>query len=133
MSHSHSHELPKTLSNLIWTIVINIAIVIFEIILGIISNSLAIISDAFHNITDISSMILGYISEKISNLHIWSANSHLPILSVHLQIKNSVDLKNIFIKSKNILHNQYAIKRSTLQIVPAEIINNTNLDCTHCN
>jgi len=64
MSHSHTHETPKTLSRLILAIVINVGIVIFEIILGILSNSLALISDAFHNITDISSMVLGYISEK---------------------------------------------------------------------
>ena len=66
MSHNHSHEAPKNLTRLVLAILINIAIVIFEIILGILSNSLALISDAFHNITDISSMILGYISEKLS-------------------------------------------------------------------
>lgn len=69
MSHNHNHnykhEAPKTLSHLIISIVINIGIVIFEIILGILSNSLALISDAFHNITDIFSMILGYVSEKL--------------------------------------------------------------------
>ncbi len=64
--HNHNHATPKTFSNLIIAIIINVGIVVFEIILGIISGSLALISDAFHNITDISSMILGYISEKIS-------------------------------------------------------------------
>lgn len=73
MTHKHSQKTPKTLSGLIMAIVINIGIVVFEIILGIFSNSLALISDAFHNLTDIFSMILGYIAEKISVI---SANSN---------------------------------------------------------
>ena len=68
MTHEHSQKPPKTLSGLIIAIVINIGIVIFEIILGILSNSLALVSDAFHNLTDIFSMILGYIAEKISTI-----------------------------------------------------------------
>ncbi|VAW31860.1 Cobalt-zinc-cadmium resistance protein CzcD [hydrothermal vent metagenome] len=63
MSNKH---IPKNLSNLIIAIIINIGITIFEFTLGILSNSLALISDAFHNATDISSIILGYISERVS-------------------------------------------------------------------
>ena len=68
MTHEHTQETPKTLSSLIIAIAINIGIVVFEITLGFFSNSLALISDAFHNLTDIFSMILGYITEKISNI-----------------------------------------------------------------
>ncbi len=300
MSHQHKHATPKTLSNLIFAIIINVGIVIFEITLGIISGSLALISEAFHNITDISSMILGYISEKISlkpgnsqktygykkiefitafvnslilllatiyifyeatirlfepikvlslpmfyagivavigngiatwilakdskqntnmkavwlhslqdallsvgvifgaiiiyftgwnivdplisilisffliksiysliketlnalldsvpqsmnyeaikkdllnineikdvkDLHIWLANSHTPILSVHIQIESSSQLENTFIKAKNILHDKYNIEHATLQIIPQKILENKELHCEHCN
>ncbi len=66
MTHEHTHEKPKTLSTLIVAIIINLGIVIFEIVFGILSHSLSLISDAVHNLTDISSMVLGYFAEKIS-------------------------------------------------------------------
>lgn len=64
--HNHAHEAPKTLSALITAIILNFGIVIFEIVFGILSHSLSLISEAIHNLTDISSMILGYFAEKIS-------------------------------------------------------------------
>ena len=68
MSHDREHEIPKNinLSKLIWSILINIVIVVFEIIYGLMIGSLALVSDAFHNLTDIASMTLSYIGEKIS-------------------------------------------------------------------
>ncbi len=65
MSHNHKHETPKTIPGLIIAIGINIVITVFEIILGIMANSLALISDAAHNLTDIGSMVLGYVTEKM--------------------------------------------------------------------
>ncbi len=65
MTHKHIHETPKTFSGLIIAIGINIVITVFEIILGIMANSLALISDAAHNLTDIGSMVLGYVTEKM--------------------------------------------------------------------
>jgi len=68
MSHDHEHEIPKNinLSKLIWSILINIVIAILEIVYGLIIGSLALMSEAFHNVTDIASMILSYAGEKIS-------------------------------------------------------------------
>ncbi len=66
MSHDHAHSAPQNLTSLIWAIGINIGIVAFEVFFGIISGSLSLITDAVHNLTDISSMVLGYFSEKIS-------------------------------------------------------------------
>ncbi len=65
MTHKHTHETPKTFSGLMIAIGINIVITVFEIILGIMANSLALISDAAHNLTDIGSMVLGYVTEKM--------------------------------------------------------------------
>ena len=64
-NHHHSHE--KTSKNLIWSIGINIVIVVFEIIFGLISRSFALITDALHNVTDIGSMVLSFWGEKLSN------------------------------------------------------------------
>lgn len=55
-----------SLRNLIWAITLNVFIVIFELIFGLLSRSMALISDALHNITDIGSMVLSYFGEKIS-------------------------------------------------------------------
>ncbi len=66
MSHNHTREVPKTLSALILAIVINLGIVVFEVVFGILSHSLSLISEAVHNLTDISSMVLGYFAEKTS-------------------------------------------------------------------
>jgi len=68
MPDDHEHKIPKNinLSKLIWSILINTVIVIFEMVYGLLIGSLALISDAFHNVADVASMILSYIGEKIS-------------------------------------------------------------------
>ena len=53
--------------NLTISIFLNIGIVIFEIIFGLLSRSMALISDALHNITDIGSMVLSWWGEKMSS------------------------------------------------------------------
>lgn len=60
----HNHATNS--KNLILSIGINILIVIFEIIFGIIARSFALISDALHNITDIGSMVLSLWGEKLA-------------------------------------------------------------------
>ena len=52
---------------LLWSILINIIITIFEIVIGLISGSLALISDAVHNFTDVGSLTLSWWGEKISS------------------------------------------------------------------
>ncbi len=53
-------------NNLIISIFLNIGIVVFEIVFGLLSRSMALISDALHNVTDIGSMILSWWGEKMS-------------------------------------------------------------------
>ena len=65
-NHAHPHPQVNSLSRLLSAILINGGIVIFEIVLGVITGSMALVSDAVHNISDISAMILGYWSEKVS-------------------------------------------------------------------
>jgi len=66
-NHSHEHIHVQTSKNLIWSIGINVIIVIFEIIFGLLSRSFALITDALHNLTDVGSMILSLWGEKLAD------------------------------------------------------------------
>ena len=60
----HEHETnSKTIG---WTIALNIIITISEYIGGLFSGSLALLSDAGHNLSDVISLILSFLGEKIS-------------------------------------------------------------------
>ena len=59
MGHNHSHHHHKKLSGkkLLFSIILNILITVSQVIGGIISGSLALISDAVHNLSDVISLI----------------------------------------------------------------------------
>jgi cobalt-zinc-cadmium efflux system protein len=67
MSHNHNDQ-PASLANLILAIIINGGIVIFEMIFGLLISSMALISDAVHNLSDIVAMSFTYWAEKMSRL-----------------------------------------------------------------
>ncbi len=48
------------------SILLNITITLVEILGGLLSGSLALISDAIHNLSDVLSLIIGYLGERIS-------------------------------------------------------------------
>jgi len=62
----HNHEPPASLKNLLFAMVINGGIVVFEMIFGLIIQSMALISDAIHNLSDIAAMGFSYWAERIS-------------------------------------------------------------------
>lgn len=62
MSHNRSHQSSQT--NLLVSIFLNIGITVAQIIGGIISGSLALLSDALHNFTDVVSLIISYVASK---------------------------------------------------------------------
>jgi len=64
--HNHHHEKPASLTNLIFAILINGGIVIFEMVFGLMIQSMALISDAVHNLSDIAAMSFTYWAEKVS-------------------------------------------------------------------
>ncbi|MCB0475388.1 MAG: cation transporter [Flavobacteriaceae bacterium] len=66
MGHNHSH---KVLSgrNLFISIFLNILITLAQIIGGVISGSLALISDAIHNLSDVISLIISYVANLLTN------------------------------------------------------------------
>jgi cobalt-zinc-cadmium efflux system protein len=63
MEHSHSHR--KKRSRLIISILLNALITAVEIIGGIVSGSLALISDALHNFTDVFALIISLIAVEL--------------------------------------------------------------------
>ena len=66
-AHNHSHEPPASLKNLVFAMVINGGIVAFEMVFGLMIQSMALISDAVHNLSDIAAMIFTYWAEKVSH------------------------------------------------------------------
>ncbi len=79
MTHNHSHHhhpnpagLNSTMGRLVITMILNFVITIVQIIGGILSGSLALISDALHNFSDGVSIIISYIALKLKQ----KDNSH---------------------------------------------------------
>ena len=68
MSHNHSHN-HNSLSgkNLLLSIILNVVITLAQLVGGFISGSLALISDAVHNFSDVISLIISYTANLLSN------------------------------------------------------------------
>jgi len=66
--HNHGHHHP-TISgrNLLLTILLNVAITIAQLVGGFISGSLALMSDAVHNLSDVLSLIISFVANKLSH------------------------------------------------------------------
>ena len=64
-NHSHAHGLNTTTGRLFTTMALNFVITIVQIIGGIFSNSLALISDALHNLSDGVSIIISYFAIQL--------------------------------------------------------------------
>lgn len=66
-SHNHSHDHGDLKGKkLLFTIALNIVITIAQVIGGLISGSLALLSDALHNFSDVISLIISYIANLFS-------------------------------------------------------------------
>lgn len=63
--HHHDHENLKG-KNLLFSIFLNVLITASQVVGGIISGSLSLISDALHNLTDVISLIISYIANQLS-------------------------------------------------------------------
>ena len=64
-NHTHDHSDLKG-RNLLISIFLNIIITVAQVIGGILSGSLALLSDALHNFSDVVSLIISYIADKLS-------------------------------------------------------------------
>jgi len=65
MAHHHHHQVSG--KKLFITIILNAIITISEIIGGIFANSLALLSDALHNFSDVMALIIAYIANRLAS------------------------------------------------------------------
>lgn len=69
-THHHNHQVHSGESlaekNLLLSTLLNLSVSIAEVIGGLLSNSLALISDALHNLGDTSALFIAYIASHIS-------------------------------------------------------------------
>lgn len=65
-SHNHSHH-KLSGRNLFISIALNIVITAAQIVGGIISGSLSLISDAIHNLSDVISLVISYVANLLTN------------------------------------------------------------------
>ena len=66
MEHTHNHYIEKSSKTFILTVILNAIITLVEIAGGLISGSLALLSDSIHNFGDTASLVLSYYAMKIS-------------------------------------------------------------------
>jgi len=66
-AHAHHHN-PEHIQGqkLLWTTIINLSITLVQIVGGLISNSLSLLSDAIHNLGDSSALFIAFVAGKIS-------------------------------------------------------------------
>ena len=60
MGHEHSHDLDSYNRSFAIGIILNIVFVVIEVIYGVLADSLALIADAGHNISDVVSLLLAW-------------------------------------------------------------------------
>ena len=64
-SHNHAHHHDLNGRNLLISIVLNIAITAAQVIGGILSGSLALLSDALHNFSDVVSLVISFVANRL--------------------------------------------------------------------
>lgn len=67
MSHNHNHNHQISGNNLLFSIFLNIVITAAQITGGLLSGSLALLSDAIHNLSDVVSLIISYVANLLTN------------------------------------------------------------------
>ncbi|HTX19299.1 MAG TPA: cation diffusion facilitator family transporter [Bacteroidota bacterium] len=78
----HEHK-PSSARNLILAVFLNGAIFLVEFVGGILTNSLALISDSLHNLSDFFALILSYAASRIV---LWKSNSEKSYGYVRVEI-----------------------------------------------
>lgn len=66
MGHHHHHSSQVRGKNLLVAILLNIAITLAQIIGGFLSGSLALLSDALHNLSDVISLVISFVANKLA-------------------------------------------------------------------
>jgi cobalt-zinc-cadmium efflux system protein len=66
MTHQHDHTVDTPAKNLFITMLLNFLITLIEIVGGVLSGSLSLLSDAIHNFSDGIAIIVSYIAIRLS-------------------------------------------------------------------
>lgn len=67
MEHHHDHGTDNVSDGvLLWSIIINMGLSVFEFIAGAVSGSVALMADALHNTNDAAALLIAFIARKIS-------------------------------------------------------------------
>lgn len=64
--HHHHHHHERSGRNLLISILLNIGITAAQVVGGIISGSLALLSDALHNFSDVLSLVISYLANRFT-------------------------------------------------------------------
>jgi cobalt-zinc-cadmium efflux system protein len=65
--HDHSHGVEGVSDGvLLWSVIINVGLSVFEFIAGAISGSVALMADALHNTNDAAALLIAYAARRIS-------------------------------------------------------------------
>lgn len=65
--HHHHHDNDISGGKLLFSVILNLVITFAQFVGGILSGSLALLSDALHNFSDVMSLIISYYAHKISH------------------------------------------------------------------
>lgn len=67
MSEHHHHHHHVSGKNLLVAIILNLTITVSQIIGGLFSGSLALLSDALHNFSDVLTLVIAYVANRLSH------------------------------------------------------------------
>jgi cobalt-zinc-cadmium efflux system protein len=107
MSNSHSHTHNHTHTdlkgrNLFISIFLNILITVAQVVGGLLSGSLSLLSDALHNFTDVVSLVISYIatvlSKKSASLHKTFGYKRAEILAAFVNAATLIIIAVLLIK-----------------------------------
>ena len=104
-NHKHSYKQLKG-RNLFISILLNILITVAQVIGGLVSGSLALLSDALHNFTDVISLMVSYIatvlSRKSASLHKTFGYKRAEILAAFVNAATLIIVAILLIKEATI-------------------------------
>lgn len=67
--HDHAPKLDHLNAAFIWGIILNSAFVIIEVVAGLLTHSLSLLTDAGHNLSDVASLALALLAFKLSKVN----------------------------------------------------------------
>ena len=112
-SHNHNHSRGELRErNLLISIFLNILITVSQVVGGLISGSLALLSDALHNFSDVLSLIISYVANKLSK----------KLLALEIKIKSKVGQGVKLFGSINNLDVQKSLETNGFEIDKKQII-----------